>query len=96
VHNEIKRFELTGTVTHDTFVQTRDALIKEVEDSMRDQGYVPVLDLAPQFTREYDAETETFSFQLSIYGISVGEEEAWQTAGVTNGQIVPRYSHPQK
>lgn len=96
MHNEVKRFGLTGTITSDRFVSARDALIKDVEDSMRDEGYVPLLDLHPQFTREYDPVTETFSFQVSVYGAYVGEEESWQVAGMTNGIPVEKYFRRQK
>lgn len=96
MHNEVKRFGLTGTITSDRFVSARAALIKDVEDSMRDEGYVPLLDLHPQFTREYDPHTETFSFEVSVYGAYVGEEESWQIAGMTNGTRVERSTRPQK
>ena len=96
MHNEIKRFGLTGTITSDRFVVAREALIKDVEDSMRDEGFVPVLDLHPQFTREYDPETEAFSFEISVYGAYVGEEESWHIAGMMNGTAVERYTRPQK
>lgn len=96
MHDDIKRFGLTGTITSDRFVSARDALVREVEDSMRDEGFVPVLDLIPQFTRSYEPETETFSFEISVYGTYVGEEESWQVAGTMNGIPVAKYTHPQK
>lgn len=95
MHDDIKRFELVGQVTHDKFVATREALIKNVEGSMRDEGYVPVLDLHPQFTRQYDAEREVFDFHVSVYGVHVGEQ-AWQIAGMTNGRLIERSTHPTK
>lgn len=85
MHDEIKRFGLTGEVASDRFVSARDVLIKEVEDSMRDDGFVPVLDLLPQFTRAYNAGTETFSFEVSVYGTYIGEEDSWQVSGTMGG-----------
>jgi|SRR6266540_2308983 len=96
MHKDIKRFGLTGQITSDTFLSTRETLIKEVEDGMRDEGFVPVLDLIPQFTRVYDNTTETFSFELSIYGIHVGEDKAWQVAGMMNGILQERSTRPQR
>ena len=96
MHDDIKRFGLTGEVTSGNFVSTRESLIREVEDSMRDEGYVPLLDLTPMFTREYRPGTETFSFQLSVYGVYVGEDEAWQLAGMTNGVPLRKSTHRQK
>lgn len=95
VHNDIKRFGLTGTITSDRFVVAREALLKDVEDSMRDEGYVPVLDLHPQFTREFDVDSETFTFEISIYGAYVGDE-SWHIAGMTNGTLVGKSIRPQK
>jgi len=89
MHDEIRRFNLTGEVTPDKFLSARDALIKDVEDSMRDEGFVPVLDLLPQFTREYNPESATFAFELSVYGVYVGDQEC-QVAGMMNGRAVEK------
>jgi len=95
MHDEIRRFNLTGLVTSERFISARENLIKDVEDSMRDEGFVPVLDLKPQFTRVYDPVNEIFEFEVSVYGIEVGEE-AWHVAGMTNGTLVKRSTHPKK
>lgn len=96
MHDDVKRFALTGEITSGTFVSARDALIKEVEDSMRDEGFVPVLDLNPQFTRTFNPETETFEFELSVYGAYVGEETAWDVGAWTNGTLTERSTRPQR
>lgn len=90
MHDDIRRFSLTGTISQDKLLQTRERLIEDVEAGMRDEGYVPVLDLYQQFTREYDPGTGTFSFEVSVYGVYVGES-AWQQAGMTNGILVEKY-----
>lgn len=90
MHQDIKRFSLDGNITSDAFLQERERLIEDLEADMRDQGYVPVLDLLPHFTREYDAESEAFTFILSCYGTEVGEEESWAIAGIMNGRAIPR------
>lgn len=86
MHDDIKAFTVEGVINADKFIQTRDRLIHNIETDMREDGYAPVLDLTPQFTREYDAEHEVFNFKLTIYGVYVGKETAWQTAGLTNGR----------
>lgn len=96
MHDDIKRFHLTGTITSDKFVSARESMIKDVEDGMRDEGFVPVLDLLPQFTRNYNAEEANFTFTISIYGVYVGEERAWLIAGMNSGLEVQRYTHPTK
>lgn len=97
MHFDIRRFHLTGTMAYDTFNKTKDNLVKDVEDSMRDEGFVPVLDLPDVFSRSYDPITETFDFEISIYGTYVGEEEAWQVGGKTvHGTVVERFTAPTK
>ena len=95
MHDEIRRFNLTGLVTSERFISARENLIKDVEDSMRDEGFVPVLDLKPQFTRNYDPKTESFEFEVSVYGTYVGDE-SWHVSGMTNGTLVKRSTHPKK
>lgn len=95
MHDDIKRFELTGTITSDKFVSARESLVRELEASMRDGGFVPVLDLHPQFTREYNPETQDFNFTLSVYGTHVGEE-SWRIAGMMNGTPISRSTHQTK
>lgn len=94
MHDDIKRFGLTGEITSDKFVSARESLIKEVEDEMREEGYVPVLDLIAQFTRSLDPLRGVFHFELSIYGVYVGEEESCRVAGITNGTRVQKSTHP--
>lgn len=97
MHYDIQRFGLTGTMAYDTFNKTKQELVKDVEDGMRDEGFVPVLDLPDVFTRSYDCDTETFDFEISIYGTYVGEEEAWRIAGMTiHGTTVERSTVPNK
>lgn len=96
MHNEIKDYHLTGTVGWSNIVETRERLIREVENDMRDDGYAPLLDLEPQFSRSYNSETETFDFHVTVYGMYVGEEEAWQIAGLANGRPVPKYTPKNK
>lgn len=88
MHDEIKRFYLTGEITSDKFLEAREALIKDVEDNMRDEGYVPVLDLLPQFTRNFNPESEVFNFELSVYGAKCNEERKY--SGVLNGVLIER------
>lgn len=95
MHDDIRRFGLTGTITSDRFVSAREWLIKDVEDGMRDEGFVPVLDLKPQFTRSYNPDKEEFEFEISVYGTYVGEE-SWHVSGMTNGTLVKRSTHPKK
>ena len=87
MHTDIKRFYLSGQITAENFLQTRDRLFWELEVDMRDEGYVPVLDLVERSTREYNQATETFDFEFSIYGEYIGEQ-SWDIAGTANGRRI--------
>lgn len=58
MHIDIQRFSLTGTMAYDTFNEARKTLAKDVEDSMRDEGFVPVLDLPDVFSRSYGSDDQ--------------------------------------
>lgn len=88
-HGDIKAFTLTGTMSGATFVKSRERLLHEVEAGMRDDGFVPHLDLKTLFTRSMDAEGN-FDFEVTMYGIFVGEDQSLYVAGVTDGKEVPR------
>lgn len=91
MHDEIIRYSLEGTMTEINIVEQRERLIHTLENQMRDEGAVPVLDLDPQFTLDYEPESETYNFSLTVYGSYVGGNNSWQTAGVTSGTVVPKY-----
>jgi hypothetical protein len=91
MHDEIRKFSLEGDLGDSKVVQTRERLVEYVESLMRDYSYVPALDLEPQFTRDYDPETESFKFTLSVYGVKVEKEKAWQTGGIMSGKEIPKY-----
>jgi hypothetical protein len=88
MHDEIRKFLLTGVISDTDVVKTRERLISAVEANMRDEGYVPDLDKEPQFTREYVADTERFNFVLTVYGVYVGKDKAWATGGVMGGKTI--------
>jgi hypothetical protein len=43
---------------------------------MRITGYVPRLDIQPDFTLDYNQEKQYFEFELSLYGIYLGKKQA--------------------
>jgi hypothetical protein len=96
VHDEIIKYTISGEVADRKLEQTKDSLIHWVETHMRDDGVVPSLDLDPQFSREYLEDKDVFAFSLTMYGIFVGSERAWQEAGVMNGMTITRSILPHK
>lgn len=91
MHDEIQRFNLNGEMSDTDVVKQRERLVEFVESMMRDQGYVPALDLEPQFTLEFDPVSENFTFALSVYGVPIERNKTWNVGGILSGKEIPRY-----
>ena len=87
MHDEIIRYSMSGQIPDANVVKAKERMTKFLEAQMKDNGCTPVLDLLPQFTLNYDAESETFGFELSVYGVFVGRQ-AWQQDGMMNGATI--------
>lgn len=94
MHESIKRFPLKGVIKYEYLSRVRDTLERTVEDQMREQGYVPVLDMDVQLTQKMD-ESGNFTVEMSVYGAYVGDK-AWQVAGLMNGKPIPKYTPKTK
>jgi hypothetical protein len=64
--------------------------LKLLTDEMRSKGYVPVLDLDPQFSTKYNFEKDNYSFQLEIYGVYLGKRKAQEFEGFSGQNFIPR------
>ena len=93
MHESIRKYSLNGVVKYDLFTQVRGTLEKAIEDRMRDEGYVPVLDLDPQLTQSM--EDGNFNVTMSVYGAYVGEK-SWQVAGLMNGKPIMKHTPKTK
>lgn len=96
MHDDIKRFSLEGTLSDRNLIDEKERLIRFVETDMREEGWVPSLDLHPHFTLDYDPAEGTFGFVLSVWGIHVGEEEAWRVDGMMDGKTIMKSTLPTK
>lgn len=96
MHDEIKRFALEGQIDSSNLVEAKDRLVLALEAQMRDDGFVPVLDLEPQFTRTYNVERENYDFTLSVYGAYVGRNKECETAGIMSGKRIQSYMQNPK
>lgn len=97
MHEEIKRFGHEGFVAEGVnTVDFKDSQVRFVESVMRDEGFVPALDIEAQYTQEYNVDENKFKYQVSVYGMYVGEEEAWRIAGVMSGRTISKTTLPTK
>jgi len=86
MHEPIKRFHLEGEIKD--IIKARDKFEPMIEDEMRSQGYVPVMDMFPQLSTTYVAARDSYMFVLSIYGTFVGKDKALKCMGMENGRLI--------
>lgn len=96
MHDDIKKFFLTGEISDKDIVKAKERLVEAQEAIMRDEGFVPDLDKEPQFTMSYLPQLSKFTFELTIYGIHVGRDKAWATGGIMGGKIISKYTPATK
>lgn len=97
MHRTIKPFTLDGEFADDSIaLNTRVSSENFLEKSMRDKGYIKVLDLDPIWHTWYDALEDRWFFEMAIYGIYVGKRKSWQYEGITQGKLIPRNTRPIK
>lgn len=96
MHDDIKRFSLEGQVLEANLAKYKDFLVGHIEIMMRDQGFVPVLDIDPQFTLDYIREYEKYNFILTVYGAPVDRDMVWSVGGTMGGKLIMKYTPKSK
>jgi hypothetical protein len=92
-HRSIKRFSMDGRIISSTAFARMQQIYSEVlEEQMREAGYVPRLDLMPEWTTSY--QKSYYEFEISIYGTYVGRKKAKCLEGVEGGK--PVYFHQNR
>jgi len=84
----IRRFRLEGTTADSNLELHKRTWEKTVVQMMKDEGFVPLLDIDPHFSWNWVKEDE-FTFVFTWHGVYVGEEKAWQTEGILGGRTIP-------
>lgn len=89
-HYNIKKFTIDGIAIDGTkFERIKEDQARLLVQMMREQGYVPVLELGPMWNTKYDG--KKFDYIVSVYGIYVGRNKACEIEGMTSeGKLVPR------
>jgi hypothetical protein len=82
---------MNGTINSDSdMVRLKEMYLKLLTDEMRSHGYVPVLDLDPQWSVKYNHQKDNYSFQLEIYGVYLGKRKAQEVEGFSGQNFIPR------
>lgn len=89
-HKSIKRFELEGTIHDDAHInRLKIEYMALLILGMKTDGYVPQLDLDPDFTIEYLG-NRGYHFKMSVYGVFLGKKRAQEVDALTGYK--PRYA----
>ena len=90
-NKKIKKFGMNGIIADDSAIpRMRSQYEKTILMSMRDSGYVPVLDLDPLFYISYDEIKNVFNFEIYLHGIFVGKKKATEYDGYIGQKLIPR------
>jgi hypothetical protein len=88
---KIKKFGMDGVIADDSMLPgKKDNYRRIVEDAMRTSGYIPVLDIDPQFILIYDESKDVYLFDFFWYGIYVGKKKAQEIEGFSGQRYLPR------
>lgn len=82
-HKTIKRFYLDGIIHDDSMIgRLKDEYIRLLVSEMRLSGYVPRIDLDPDFTIRYNEIKNFFEFKLSVQAVYAGKRKSECIAGI--------------
>lgn len=83
----IRRFQLPGTVAGNKIVQSRDTCKQAIIIMMKDEGFVPLLDVDPVWEQQW-VKDDIFEFVYTWQGVYAGEDKAWQIEGNLGGKMI--------
>jgi hypothetical protein len=88
-HKTIRRFFLEGEIYDESAIpRIKDQYVRMVNDLMYTKGYLPRIDIDPDFTVMYNG--KTFEFKLSSYGVFVGKRKCEQYSAVDKNKLIMR------
>jgi len=91
MNKKLKSFGMQGQIHDDSAIpRLRAHYEKLIESDMREQGYVPILDLDIQFSLLYDEGKDMYEFDIVVYGVYVGKKKAHLYEGFSGQNLVPR------
>lgn len=91
MNKKLKSFGMQGQIHDDSAIpRLRKEYERVIEQDMRSQGYVPILDLDIQFSLDYDESSDTYNFDIVLYGIYVGKKKSYQYEGFSGQALIPK------
>lgn len=96
-HKSIKTFTFEGIIKDDAAIYRLRLEFERLKTmEMRELGYVPRLDMDPDFTIQYNSKQEYFEFKLTIYGTYLGKTKAQCIQGIDGTLLVPIHKNRLK
>jgi hypothetical protein len=91
MNKKLKSFGMQGQIADDASIpRLRKHYENLIETDMRIQGYVPILDLDIQFSLDYDEPTDTYAFEIVVYGVYVGKKKSYLYEGFSGQNLIPK------
>ena len=88
---KIHDFWMNGIIKDDSkFQSSRENYERLLVQQMRDKGYVPVLDMQPQFNIKYNESKDQYTFNLVMYGMYIGKKKAFEYEGFSGQSLIPK------
>jgi len=92
-HKPIRRFYLDGIIHDDSMIgRLKEEYVRLLISQMKLSGYVPRIDLDPDFTIGYNELKNFFEFKLSVQAVYAGKRKSEWIAGIdgTNPIFIPQ------
>lgn len=91
MNKKLKSFGMQGQIHDDAAIpRLRIEYQHLIESDMREQGYVPILDLDVQFSLSYDEPNDLYEFDIVVYGVYVGKKKAHLYEGFSGQSLIPK------
>ena len=82
---------MNGIIKDDSIFQSsRETYERLLVQQMRDKGYVPVLDMQPQFNVKYNQDKDHYTFNLVMYGMYIGKAKAKKYEGFSGQSLIAK------
>jgi len=82
-HKTIKRFSLDGIIHDESALgRLKGEYTRLLVSEMRLCGYVPKIDIDPDFTIDYNEKKQYFEFEISVHGVYAGKRKSEWIAGI--------------
>jgi hypothetical protein len=96
-HKPIKKFHLEGLIKDESSIgRLKNEYIRLLVLEMKLTGYVPRIDIDPDFTIGYNEKNKYFEFELSIHGVYAGKRNTEWIAGIDVNKVITTHKSKSK